>query len=177
MNIITVSITMLSTTQTLMCLPTSQHSLLHTQILSILSPVSSWKPSQLLYTRTASLLGGDIIVTITKSNIRYLYFLFLWVPQHSIHSLMAIFLFFVSSDKYSTKSPFPLSLSFKTNPTLKCPLPSRAKSPTLMYFSPDLDASSWPSVVFPTPGVPVRQATEKHCSWYSYIRHKEPICS
>lgn len=32
---------------------------------------------------------------------------------------------------------------------------SRAKSPTLMYFSPDLDASSLPNVVFPTPGVPV----------------------
>lgn len=32
---------------------------------------------------------------------------------------------------------------------------SRAKSPTLMYCSPDLAASSLPSVVFPTSGVPV----------------------
>ena len=32
---------------------------------------------------------------------------------------------------------------------------SRAKSHTLMYFSPDLDASPLPNVAFPTPGVPV----------------------
>ena len=31
----------------------------------------------------------------------------------------------------------------------------QAKSHTLMYFSPDLDASYLPNVVFPTPGVPV----------------------
>lgn len=78
--------------------------------------------------------------------------------QQSINSLIALCLSFL----------YPLTsivltfhyLFFFLKPTPMYPLPSRAKSPTLMYFSPDLDASSLPSVVFPTPGVPVRQATD-----------------